>query len=64
MAPGRARKNTSASVRAYIDEAGYLLTNWHVVSRASRVQVKLWDGREDQADIISATPGRDVALLK
>ncbi len=47
-----------------IDEEGHVLTNFHVVSRANRVQVKLWDGREYEADRIVATPGSDVALLK
>ncbi len=47
-----------------IDEDGYVLTNFHVVRRASRIQVKLWDGREFEADPVVATPGSDVALLK
>jgi len=47
-----------------IDEEGYILTNYHVVRRANRVQVKLWDGREYDADRIVATAGSDVALLK
>ncbi|HWH71922.1 MAG TPA: PDZ domain-containing protein, partial [Candidatus Sulfotelmatobacter sp.] len=32
--------------------------------RASRIQVKLWDGREYEADPLVATAGSDVALLK
>jgi len=47
-----------------IDEDGYLLTNWHVVSRANRIQVKLWDGREYEAQVLVATSRSDVALLK
>jgi S1-C subfamily serine protease len=47
-----------------IDEDGYILTNWHVVSRGSRVQVKLSDGRVYDADKIVATQKSDVALLK
>src|SRR6266581_4708757 len=47
-----------------IDEDGYVLTNLHVVRRATRTQVKLWDGREYEADRIVATPNSDVALLK
>jgi S1-C subfamily serine protease len=47
-----------------IDEEGYVLTNLHVLRRASRVQVKLWDGREYEAEPIVATPHSDVALVK
>ncbi|MEK7707043.1 MAG: trypsin-like peptidase domain-containing protein [Verrucomicrobiota bacterium] len=47
-----------------IDEEGYVLTNLHVLRRASRVQVKLWDGRVYDADPLVATTQKDVALLK
>jgi serine protease Do len=47
-----------------IDEDGYILTNWHVVRRGTRVQVKLYDGRVYEADKIVATAKSDVALLK
>jgi serine protease Do len=47
-----------------IDEEGYVLTNLHVLRRASRVQVKLWDGRVYNAEPIVATTQKDVALLK
>lgn len=47
-----------------IDDEGYVLTNFHVVSRARRVWVKLSDGREFECDRISGTSFSDVALLK
>ncbi|HVV01830.1 MAG TPA: trypsin-like peptidase domain-containing protein [Verrucomicrobiae bacterium] len=47
-----------------IDPRGYVLTNLHVVRRANRTQVKLWDGREYEAIPIVATTHSDVALLK
>jgi S1-C subfamily serine protease len=47
-----------------IDEEGYVLTNLHVLRRASRVQVKLWDGRVYDAEPLVATTQKDVALLK
>ncbi|MCU0783526.1 MAG: trypsin-like peptidase domain-containing protein [Verrucomicrobia bacterium] len=47
-----------------IDEEGYVLTNLHVLRRASRVQVKLWDGRVYDADPLVAAKQKDVALLK
>lgn len=47
-----------------IDDAGYILTNEHVVRRANRITVTLWDGREFQAERVVATPQNDVAVLK
>jgi len=47
-----------------IDEEGYILTNFHVVSRASKVTVRLADGREFDAQPIVGTSRRDVALLR
>ena len=62
-APRQERLNSIGS-GVIIDEDGYVLTNLHVVRRASRTQVKLWDGREYEALPIVATPHSDVALLK
>lgn len=47
-----------------IDEEGYVLTNLHVVQRASKVWVQLADGREFEAQPIVGTSRRDVALLR
>ncbi|GDY21013.1 protease [Verrucomicrobiota bacterium] len=47
-----------------IDEDGYVLTNLHVVRRASRVWVKLADGRELEAQPVKGKMTADVALLK
>ena len=43
---------------------GYILTNNHVVSGASRVTVRLYDKREFQAQVIGSDPLTDVALIK
>jgi S1-C subfamily serine protease len=48
-----------------ISDDGYLLTNVHVVRRASRVQVKLWDGRiYDAEPVVLINTHSDVAVLK
>jgi serine protease Do len=47
-----------------IDEEGFVLTNYHVVGRASRIMVKLMDGREFEADRVNFSSLSDVALLK
>ncbi len=60
----RQQRSVSLGSGVIIDEEGYVLTNFHVVRRASRIQVKLWDGREYEAEAPVATEGSDVALLK
>ncbi|MGQ3684800.1 MAG: trypsin-like peptidase domain-containing protein [Candidatus Loosdrechtia sp.] len=47
-----------------IDEDGYIITNEHVVSRASMIKVRLSDGRDFEATIISSDPISDIAVLK
>jgi len=63
-APGRQQKSLNLGSGVIIDEEGYIVTNFHVVRRASRIQVKLWDGREFEAEPVVATETSDVALLK
>src|SRR5213593_907085 len=47
-----------------IDEEGYIVTNFHVVGRARRVWVRLYDGRELEADKVAVSPSTDVALIR
>ncbi len=47
-----------------IDEDGYIVTNEHVVSRASKIMVRLSDGRDFEASMISSDPISDLAVLK
>ncbi len=48
-----------------IDEAGHILTNYHVIKDARSIQVTLSDEvTQGTARIIGADPGSDVALLK
>jgi serine protease Do len=60
--PPNAQKSLGSGV--IIDEAGYILTNSHVVRRATRITVTLADGREFEAKELSQTDKSDVALLK
>ncbi|MCH2136127.1 MAG: trypsin-like peptidase domain-containing protein [Phycisphaerales bacterium] len=46
------------------DEQGHVVTNWHVVEGASRVDVQLHDGEVRSAELIGADPLTDVALLR
>ena len=47
-----------------IDAEGHILTNEHVVARASRIRVSLSDGREFEATLIGADPNSDIAVLR
>src|SRR6266849_2798869 len=62
----RRQPNTQYSLGSgvIIDEEGFVLTNFHVVNRASHVWVKLSDGREYECERITGTSFTDVALLK
>jgi serine protease Do len=47
-----------------IDEEGWVLTNFHVVNRATRVFIRTADGREFEAERVVGTSYTDVALLR
>jgi len=47
-----------------IADDGYILTNNHVIANAEKVQVRMTNGDEFDAEIIGTDPGTDVALLK
>ena len=56
-----------------LDDSGLVITNWHVIApvllgerrgRSYGVLVKLRDGRERKARVLSSTPTRDLALLQ
>ncbi|MCW8919332.1 MAG: DegQ family serine endoprotease [Gammaproteobacteria bacterium] len=47
-----------------IDEAGYILTNNHVVEGAEEVIVRLSDRRELVAEVVGTDPRSDIALLR
>lgn len=54
----------SAGSGVIIDEAGYVLTNVHVVENADEITVKLVDGRVYEAEVIVGARKSDVALLR
>ncbi len=47
-----------------ISTSGEIVTNNHVVAGATRVRVKLQDGREFKARVIGTDPMTDIALIK
>lgn len=46
------------------DDAGHVVTNFHVIQGASQATVKLADGRDYQATLVGASPAHDIAVLK
>lgn len=46
------------------DEAGHVVTNFHVIKGAAQATVKLADGRDYQAALVGVSPAHDIAVLK
>ena len=46
------------------DEAGHILTNYHVIEGASEAQIQLADGRQFSATLVGVSPQHDLAVLK
>jgi S1-C subfamily serine protease len=46
------------------DEAGHIVTNYHVIRGASEASIKLVDGRSFRAVLVGASPEHDIAVLK
>ncbi len=47
-----------------ISQDGYIVTNNHVIARASQLQVTLNNNRTYEAELIGADPNSDIALIK
>jgi serine protease Do len=60
-----AQQRTQGSGSGFIfNDAGYILTNYHVVRNALNVNVVLLDGREFTAEVIGTDPSTDVAVIR
>ena len=60
----RERIERSLGSGVVITQDGYIITNNHVVSKATQITVTLADKREFEATIVGTDPKTDVALLK
>jgi serine protease Do len=63
---GRMRDQVRTSLGSgfVFDERGFVLTNYHVVARGSRIQVSFDDGSDYTARVVGTDPGGDLAVLK
>jgi serine protease Do len=61
---GREYRTESLGSGLIVSPDGYVVTNAHVVSQASRVVVALLDGSEYEADLIGTDQRNDIAILK
>lgn len=47
-----------------ISRDGYIVTNHHVINDATKLKVKLYDGRTFSAEVVGTDPTTEVALIK
>ena len=62
--PGPRQFGQSQGSGFFISGDGYLVTNNHVVDKASEVQVVMDDGKSHDAKVVGTDPKTDLALLK
>lgn len=46
------------------DKEGLIVTNYHVVHRASKIVIRLTNGEDYEASVVGTAPEKDIALLK
>ncbi len=61
---GQGPRTEGAGSGFIVDKSGYVVTNNHVVKRASRITVTLQDGRDFEAKLVGRDAKTDLALLK
>lgn len=62
--PTRKVRTTSLGSGVFVDPDGYLLTNEHVIRKASKINVTLSDGTALEAELIAADRAADLALCR
>jgi serine protease Do len=62
--PQREYKKESLGSGVIIDKRGYILTNEHVILKASKIKVTLADGREFEGRLVGSDPKSDITVVK
>jgi len=63
-APDRAEKVRNLGTGFIVDKAGYIVTNHHVVDKATKIMVRLEDKSEFQGKLIGSDDETDLAVIK
>lgn len=58
------REESGLGSGVIMDDAGHILTNYHVIKGASRIRVQFHDGREFGATVIGTDPPTDLAVIR
>ncbi|HSJ26409.1 MAG TPA: trypsin-like peptidase domain-containing protein [Longimicrobiales bacterium] len=64
LPPGADQPRTGRGSGVIIDSRGLVLTNTHVVADATRLTVRLLDGREYAAQVVGTDVSTDIALIQ
>lgn len=62
--PNQPRERQASGSGVIISEDGYIVTNNHVVDKASRIDVTLNDNRSFEATLVGTDPSTDLAVIK
>lgn len=62
--PPEEEPSSSLGSGVLVSPEGYILTNHHVISDASDIDIALADGRKVKAQVIGSDPETDIAVLK
>ena len=60
----RKRIERSLGSGVVVDAGGHIVTNYHVIAKASEIRVQLADGRQATAEVIGRDPDTDLAVLR
>ncbi len=60
----RRHKRKSLGSGVLVDRKGHILTNHHVILRASEIHVTLASGKEYKGELVGSDPGSDLAVVK
>src|SRR5437667_3901722 len=63
-APDRSERVRNLGTGFIVDKAGFILTNHHVVDKATKIMVRLEDKSEFQAKLIGSDADTDLAVVK
>ncbi len=56
--------NSSTGSGFVIDTSGHIVTNFHVIEGADRIEIKMFDGTITRASIVGTDPDADLAVIR